>query len=302
MTIKSLDVAGIFPPVPTAFNEELEVDHQQLSENIRTLSQFDLQGLVVLGSNGEFVLLDEDEKTAVIRTARESMPPQSLLFAGTGCPSTRATIRSCSKAADAGADAALVITPSYYKGKMTDAALLEFFGSVATSSPIPVILYNMPTCTGIDLSAEIVVSLASHPNILGLKDSGGNLGKLGEIVYRTNGDFQVLAGSAGFLLPAFAVGAIGGILALANIAPGECLQIRTLFQKGKMEEARKLQSRLIPLNQQVTKIGGVSVLKSAMDYLGLYGGPVRGPLLPAGKEEIKRVRSLINDAGIEGFS
>ena len=300
--MKSLDVSGIFPPLPTAFDKEGEVDHHQLSQNIRVLSKFDLQGLVVLGSNGEFVLLDEDEKTAVIQTARGSMPPQKLLLAGAGCPSTRATIRACHNAADAGADAALVITPSYFKGKMTDAALYEFFSSVGTASPIPVILYNMPACTGIDLSAEIVVSLAGHPNIVGLKDSGGNVSKLGEIVYRANDEFKVLAGSAGFLLPALAVGAVGGILALANIAPEQCLQIQSLFRDGRMDEARSLQSRLIPLNQQVTRIGGVPVLKSAMDYLGLYGGPVRGPLLPAEKEEISKVRALINEAGIDFFS
>ncbi len=302
MTRRSLDVAGIFPPVPTAFSEELEVDHGRFRENIQSLFTFDLRGLVVLGSNGEFVLLDGDESMAVIRTARESMPTGKLLLAGTGCPSTRATIRTCRIAADAGADAALVITPSYYRGKMTDAALQCFFTSVAAASPIPIILYNMPACTGIDLSAHVVVSLADHPNIIGLKDSGGNVSKMGEVVYRAGGDFQVLAGSAGFLLPALAVGAIGGILALANIAPRQCLQLRSLFLDGRMEEARTLQGSLVQLNQQVTRIGGVPSLKQAMDYLGLYGGPVRGPLLASGEEEIRRVRTLIDGAGIDSFS
>jgi 4-hydroxy-2-oxoglutarate aldolase len=244
-------------------------------------------------------LLDEDEKISLIQAVHEAIPSIRPLLAGTGCQSTRATIRLCRGAATAGADAALVITPSYYKGKMTDAALSEYFTNVGDDSPIPVILYNMPACTGLDLSADIVVSLAAHPNIIGLKDSGGNIAKIGEIVQRAPGDFQVLAGSAGFLLPALTMGAVGGILALANIAPAQCLLIRQLFMDGRMDEARSMQNRFIALNQAITRIGGVPALKSAMDYLGLYGGPVRRPLLPAGPEEVFNVQRLIDESGID---
>lgn len=293
------NLSGIFPPIPTSFDQKGTLNLDQVKNNVHFFNKFDLQGYVVLGSNGEFVLLEEGEKTALIKSIREKMTDDNLLIAGVGCQSTRATIRLSKGAADSGADAALVLTPSYYKGKMTDRALYEFFTEVGDTSPIPVILYNMPTCTGIDLSADFVVSLSDHPNIIGLKDSGGNITKMSEIVHRVAQDFQVLAGSAGFLFPALSIGAVGGILALANIAPAECLLIHKLFLEGKWKEAKSLQNSLISLNQAITRIGGVPGLKSAMDYLGLYGGPVRGPLLPAGNEEALKIQALINEAGID---
>ena len=299
MVKENINLDGIFPPIPTSFDKNGALALDKVRSNIEFFNRFDLQGYVVLGSNGEFVLLDEDEKLTLIQTIRESMPSNKPLLAGVGCQSTRATTRLCMKAANSGADAALVITPSYYKDKMTDEALFAFFNSVGNASPIPVILYNMPACTGIDLSTDIVVSLADHPNIIGLKDSGGNVTKMGEIVKRVPGVFQVLAGSAGFLLPALSIGAVGGILALANIAPAQCLMIRQMFIEGRWEEAKALQTSLISLNQAITRIGGIPALKSAMDYLGLYGGPVQGPLLPAKTKEVRDLQALIKEAGID---
>jgi len=298
MNKQNLNLSGIFPPVPTSFDNDEALNLDKIRDNMEFFKKFDLPGYVVLGSNGEFVLLNKEEKITLIKTIRESVPPDKLLLAGVGCPSTQATIRLCQNAGNSGADAALFITPSYYKGRMTDAALLEFFTRVSDASPIPVILYNMPACTGIDLSADLVVSLAGHPNIIGLKDSGGNIIKMGEIVHRVPDDFQVLAGSAGFFLPALTIGAVGGILALANIAPAQCLLIRQLFLEGNWEEAKLLQTGLISLNQAITRIGGVPALKSAMDYIGLYGGPVRGPLLPARTEEVLKLQKLLKDAGV----
>ncbi len=298
MENKKLNLAGIFPPIPTAFDRNGNLDLKQVENNIHFFNKFDLQGYVALGSNGEFVLLEEDEKISLIKSIRKTMPEAKPLIAGTGCQSTIATIRLTKAASDAGADAALVLTPSYYKGKMTDAALYEFFVKVSEASPIPIILYNIPSCTGIDLSADFVVSLSNHPNIIGLKDSGGNITKMGEIIHRVPQNFQVLAGSAGFLFPALSIGAVGGILALANIAPEKCIHIQKLFLDGKWEDAKKLQTSLITLNSAITRIGSVPGLKSAMDYLGLYGGPVRGPLLPVSTEEELKIRKLINDAGI----
>ena len=298
MKKNNINLSGIFPPIPTSFDKNGDLALDQVRKNIKFYNKFDLRGYVVLGSNGEFVLLEDDEKISLIRAIKKSMPSGKPLLAGVGCQSTDATIRLCRHAANSGADAALVITPSYYKGKMTDTALYEFFTCVSNSSPLPVILYNMPACTGIDLSADLVMSLADHPNIIGLKDSGGNVAKMGEIVQKVSSDFQVLAGSAGFLLPALAIGAVGGILALANIAPTHCLLIHQMFLEGNWKESKLLQTSLISLNQAITRIGGVPALKSAMDYLGLYGGPVRGPLLPAGIEEVLKIKTLLKEAGI----
>ncbi len=298
MVKDNINLYGIIPPIPTSFNGDGSIAHDQVRTNITFYNRFELKGYVILGSNGEFVLLDEDENISLIQTVRETMPSDKPLLAGVGCQSTGQTIRLCQKAASSGADVALVITPSYYKSKMSEAALSAFYKEVGDISPIPVILYNMPACTGIDLSVSIVVSLADHPNIIGIKDSSGNVTKMGEIVQRVPTDFQVLAGSAGFLLPALSIGADGGILALANIAPAQCIQIHQLFIEGRWKEAKLLQTSLISLNNAITRIGSVPALKCAMDHLGLYGGPVRGPLLPASTEEVQKVQALLKEAGI----
>lgn len=277
---------GIFPPIPTSFDLDENLAHDKLRSNLNRLTQFDLSGFLVLGSNGEKVMLSDAEKKQVFETAREAIPVDKLMLAGTGEQSTRATILLTNSAAECGADAALVLNPSYYKGLMSKAALVEHYQKVADASRIPIIIYNMPACSGLDLNAEIIIELAGHPNIIGIKDSGGNIVKLGSIVRATRPEFQVLAGSAGFLLAALAIGAVGGILALANIAPRQCLDIYRNYLKNDLEKARQVQLKMIPVNTAITSAGGVPALKAAMDHLGLYGGPSRKPILPV-SESVK---------------
>ena len=293
-----LQLGGLFPPIPTPFTTEGDLALSSLLENLAYWNQFDLRGFVVLGSNGEFVLLSEQEKLKVLKTARTATPPDKLLIAGTGCEGTRETVELTKKAAKSGADAVLVHTPSYYKGQMTPGAHTRHYHTVADTSPIPVIIYNMPACTGIDLAAETVAAMAEHPNIIGLKDSGGNVVKMGEIRRMSNPDFQLLAGSASFLLPALSVGAVGGILALANIAPAQCLAIYQHFWGGEWGRAREIQVRMIPINMAVTRDWGVPALKAAMDMLGLHGGSVRPPLLPLPEESRRELRTTLVRSGI----
>jgi len=292
-----LRLDGIYPPIPTPFDEQGNVATRALADNLAHWNQFDLRGYVVLGTNGEYVLLTEREKLQVLEAARAAIPPDKLMIAGTGCEATRGTIELTKRAAAIGADAALVITPSYYTNRMTPEALIHHFHAVAEASPIPILIYNMPACTGIDLSAETVAAIAQHPNVIGIKDSGGNLVKMGNI-RRLVPDCQVLAGSAGFLLPALSVGAVGGILALANIAPAQCLAIRQHFLNGQWERARELQVRMIPVNIAVTSGWGVPALKAAMDMLGLYGGPVRSPLQPLSDDLKDRLRAILVESGV----
>jgi len=293
-----LNLEGIFPPIPTPFDADGEIDVAALAENLDWWNRFGLSGVVVLGSNGEAVLLDEGEKLRLIEAARAGAPEDRAVIAGTSLQSTRATIALTQAAAGAGADAALVLPPSYYRGLMSDAVLERHFRAVADASRIPVLLYNMPACTGIDLSAELIVSLAAHENIVGLKDSGGDVAKLGRIHGDLGGRFRVLAGSAGFLLPALSVGAVGGVLALANIAPRQCVEILRLALTGDMHAATDLQVRMILPNTAVTRRWGVPGLKAAMEMLGLRGGPVRPPLLPLGGADRDELRSILVDARI----
>ena len=282
-----IDLRGIFPPLPTSFdkNENLALD--KLKDNIVKLSQYNLAGFLVLGSNGELVNLAESEIHDVYIAAREVIHADKIMLAGTGANSTRETISNTKAAANAGADAALVLNPFYYKGLMTQQALITHYHAVADASTIPVIVYNMPASTGLDMDAETIVKISSHDNIIGMKDSGGNIAKIGAIKRMAKPDFQILAGSAGFLLPALAMGAIGGILALANIAPEKCIRVYDDYFSGDLKNAYETQLELIPINAAVTAQWGVPALKAAMDYLGLYGGAARKPLLPI-KEEINQ--------------
>ncbi|WAR21902.1 HOGA1-like protein, partial [Mya arenaria] len=169
---------------------------------------------------------------------------------------------------------------------------------VADESPVPVILYSVPGNTGIDLAPEVVIQLSTHPNIAGVKDSGGDISKIGYMVHKTKGNnFQVLAGSASFLLPAYTVGAVGGVLALANILGDHCCRLEELFKAGKMEEAKELQHRMIGPNLAVTKKFGVPGLKSAMEMLGYFGGPNRSPLLPISDTNKAALRKIITEEG-----
>jgi len=292
-------IGGIYPPVPTFFHEDESLDLETLREHIRRLRERGITRFVPLGSNGEAVHLEADERRAVIETVREAAGPEAQLLAGTGALSTRTTIAYCRQAAEAGADVALVIPPSHYRGAMTGTALRGHYRAVADESPIPVMIYNMPgNSAGIDLDAEMVVELSSHPNIIGMKDSSGNVAKMAQVAAEAREGFTVLAGSAGFLLPAMVVGAKGAIAALANIAPEACLRLFALTEEGKLDEARALQGKLVPVNTAVTSGYGVPGLKAALHFVAHYGGEPRRPLAPLGEAERIRLRSLLAQADL----
>jgi len=289
-----LNLKGLYPPLPTSFDDHEELNLTAIRENIEHLCKYDLSGILVLGSNGELVMLSKEEKRKVYEIARQSIPQDKLMIAGTGAQSNRETTDLTQIAADSGADAVLVLSPSYYKGQMNSEALVKFYHDIAEQSAVPVIIYNMPANSGIDMDADTILTAAEHENIIGLKDSGGNLIKMAAIINNSKPGFQVLAGSASFLLPALSIGAVGGILALANIAPGLCLDIYKSFMKGDLEMARNYQLQAVELNTAVTRRWGVPALKAAMDHLGLYGGPVRKPLLPVNDEVKKELVPIIN--------
>jgi 4-hydroxy-2-oxoglutarate aldolase len=297
------DLRGVFAPIPTPFEPASgELAWDRLAENVARWNRTSLAGLVVLGSNGEFVLLEESEKEALVARTRELAAPAKAVVAGTGCESTQATIRLTRACARAGADAVLVVTPHYYKGSMTDQALERYYLDVAEASPAPVLLYNMPRNTGLNLSPALVARLARHPNITGVKDSGGDIAQIAEIIRLVPPSFRVFAGSAGFFLATLALGGAGGTLATANIAPDECCAIQDLWESGRHEEARGLQFRLLPPNRAVTARWGIPGLKAAMDLLGWYGGPPRPPLLPLSETERAELRVILAEAGLADLS
>ncbi len=289
---------GIFPPIPTPFDEAGQVDLNALRANIARWNDTGLAGYVAIGSNGEAPLLDSDESRAVIQTLREAMAPGMALIAGAGRESTRDTIAACKMAAAAGAEAVLVITPWYYKRAMTGEALYRHYQAVADASPIPVLLYNMPANTGVNMPASTVAQLADNPNIVGIKDSAGDIGQLSAILRSTPDDFVVMVGNTGAFLPGMLLGATGGILALANVAPRETVALYQAAKASRLDQARALNDRLVPVGIAVTATYGIPGLKTALDMLGYAGGQPRPPLLPAPPETVEEIRRILETAGL----
>ena len=295
-----LKLEGVFPPVPTPFDADGEILPNKLKANIALWNKTGLHGYVILGSNGEAVMLTESEKITLWQAAREAIPRDKLFLVGAGMESTRASIALAKHAAQDGADAAMFVTPSYYKAEMKPAALVNHYRVIADASPVPVIIYNMPAATAIDLDANAVIQLAQHPNIVGIKDSGGNVAKFAEMVRAVRADFSVLAGSGGYLYPALCVGAQGAVAALANVAPRECVALYDAFRAGRHDEARALQFRFIQLNAAVTTRWNVPGLKAALEELnqGYYGGAPRLPLRPLGNEDRAALRQVMQQAKV----
>jgi 4-hydroxy-2-oxoglutarate aldolase len=286
-----MKLSGVLPPIATPFQDG-KLALGKLKENFQKWDKTGLSGYLVLGSNGEAVYLSEKEKIKVIEVSRESIPKSKIMMVGTGMESTQETIRFTNQAAKMGADCALVVTPCYFKGSMKPQILYEHFLAVAESSKIGILLYNVPQFTGINMEPELVAKLSDHSNIIGIKDSSGNIGQLSEIVHLSQKGFVIFVGSAPVFFPALCVGAVGGILAVAQVAPQECVQIQNFFNKGKFDEARALQSRLTPLAKAVTTKFGIGGLKMALDMTGYFGGDPRPPLRRPGKEaeeELKRM-------------
>jgi 4-hydroxy-2-oxoglutarate aldolase len=290
--VKIMKLSGVMPPITTPFRDG-RLAPDKLKKNFQKWNKTGLSGYLVLGSNGEAVYLNEREKMRVIEVSRKSIPKSRIMMVGTGMESTLETIRFTNDAAKFGADCALVVTPSYFKGSMKPQILYDHFIAVAESSRIGILIYNVPQFTGINLEPEVVAKLSEHSNIIGIKDSSGNIGQLTEIIHLSKKGFAVFVGSAPVFFPALCVGAAGGILAVANAAPQECVRIRNLFNKGKMKEARVLQNELTPLAKAVTTKYGIGGLKMAMDLSGYFGGNPRSPLRRPGREVEEELRRLL---------
>jgi len=289
---------GAFTPIVTPFLEDGAVDEGGLRRNVVRWMATPLTGLVVLGSNGEAPQLDDAEADRVIDIVRAAVPGDRPLIAGTGRESTRATIVATQRAAAAGIDAALVRTPAFFKSQMTTAAFVRHYTAVADASPIPVLLYNVSMFTGVNLAPDAVATLASHPNIVGMKESGSDIGLIAEFIAQTPDDFVVLAGSAATLFHALAAGCDGAILALAALVPGEVVKMEALVTSGRLEEARALQRRLMPLARSIGGLHGVPGLKAALALMDFAAGPPRAPLLPVSPQIVELLRAQLDNLGV----
>ncbi len=291
---------GIFPPVTTPFNQDGSLALEQLRKNISHYNGTGVAGYVVIGSTGESVLLNRTEIEQVWAAAREAASSGMILIAGTGVDSTAETIARTNRAAKLGYHVALVKTPYYYKSQMTADVHAEHYLRVADAARIPLLIYSVPQFTGVAVEAPLVARLAQHPNIIGIKESSGVMQRVGEIIHLAPAGFQTLVGSATTFYPSMALGAVGGILAVADFLPELCVELYDACVAGDYTRARTLQERLIDPTITLVAKFGISGVKYAMDRAGYYGGPARRPLLPlneAQKKEAERVLEAVLGAG-----
>jgi 4-hydroxy-2-oxoglutarate aldolase len=295
-----MKIEGIFAPIATPFGTDGSINWEMYSDNLRKLVKTSLSGIVSLGSNGEFAMLSFEEKLELIKVTKASLPKDKMLIAGTGLESLYDTIHLTNCAAEAGADAALIINPSFYKNELSESVLQKYFEDVADKSQIPVMLYNMPRNSGINLSSNLIIKLSAHPNIKGIKDSSGNIVQISEVIASVPESFSVFAGSGSFLFVTTMLGGKGGTLAVANIAPDYCAEMYQAAKSGDIEKGRKMQLDLLALNNAVTAGFGIGGMKAAMEIAGFFSGLPRLPLRPASDEIKEKIYKMMDKLGLIG--
>jgi len=295
---KKIKLEGVIPPVATPFKSNGEIDFTAYESNLKKWVEKGVNGILAFGSNGETVHLTQDEKIELVKKSSEVLPEDKLLIAGSGGLTPEETIELTNRSAKHGADVALVITPYFYSSNMTEKALIKYYEEVAAKAEIPIMLYNVPKYTGIKIPLEVIAELSKNENIIGMKDSSGDITYLAQIMEVSAEDFDPLVGTANAFYPALTLGVQGGILALANIAPAECVKVLNLVKENKLDKARKLYTKLIPTNKAVTAKYGIPGLKAAMDKLGYYGGKPRKPLITLDDKEKEELFSTLEKADL----
>ena len=290
---------GILLPVTTPFDEQMKLDHHAFAQNLSLWGKKGVTGFVIVGSTGERVHLDESEYLQVIETSRAATASELAFIVGAGQQSTIGTINEIRRAARAGADAVLVITPHFYRTAITQETLIDYYRAVADAAPVPVLLYSMPALTGVKIEPETIASLSEHANIIGVKDSSNDVEGFSKTVRLCPDDFAVLTGNGTVLLDALRAGATGGILAVGCVVPEVCVQILQAFRDGEVEHAERLQSKLRPLAAAVTTRFGIGGLKAALDLSGFRGGYVRPPLIAPNAQAREEIARLINEVSAE---
>ncbi len=290
---------GIFVPHVTPFTKSGEIDGNALRELIPFWLDSGLHGLVTLGSNGEAAYLSREERRKVLEIVVEEVNGRGIFIAGTGSASTKETMQLTRDALDVGVDAALIVTPYYFKPSSRE--LFEHYARVIQAVDIPVILYNVPKFTGLDMDLEVVVKLVDEfSQIVGIKESSGSMGKITELVRLIGDRISVLAGTGDLILPTLVMGGDGAIVAVANVAPKLCANLYQTFKGGDVERAKDLQAKLTYLNEVlVKKFNQLSAIKEALNILDFPAGFPRLPALPLGKDERNEIEQTLEAVGLK---
>lgn len=288
-------LSGVFVPVVTPFMGE-KIAYDKLSENIQKLNKVGVRGYLALGSNGEFKSLLIEEKKKVLKTVIETAAEDKVILAGTGAESVQETIELTQMARESGADFALILTPHYFGKKIPNSGLVAFYRKVADVSKLPVLLYSALGFTGLTLSQEVVKNLRDHPNIVGIKDSSSS--GIQDYIAVSNDKFCVMAGTITIFFSALVLGAVSGILSMANYLPKACVNLFELTTSGDIEKAKVLNSNLIQLNKFISGKFGIPGVKTAMDVAGYSGGEPRLPLQSLNSKEQEIIRDKLTESGL----
>ncbi len=292
------ELRGVFIPITTPFDADDHVSLLHLRQNLTRYNETKLAGYVATGSTGEAILLSRAETLEIWEAVVEASGADKILVAGTAAESTKETIALTQQAAQLGYEVALVRTPHYYRSQMTPVALEEYYRRVADASPIPILIYSIPQYTGITVEAPLVAQLANHPNIIGIKDSSGSVKRAAQMVAAAPDGFYVLVGSASTFFQALASGASGGIMALADALPNECVELYEAAVAGRYDEARHLQERILAASELLVSRHGVAGMKYALDQLGYFGGPVRKPLRTVSEDARREIDEVLFALGV----
>ena len=290
-----VNLCGVFPPVITPFDRVGRLDLPAFRANLRQYNHFRLRGYLVMGSSGEAASLEFDERVKLIEAARQETPPEKTLLVGTGAQSLHETVKLTQVAAVNGADAALVVPPFYYKPAMTAPVIAEYYAALARAAKIPIMIYSIPQFVGYQFSVPMIAELSRRRNIIGLKESSGNVSYLAEIMESTAAGFQNVTGSALTFLPSLLLGAVGGILALADVAPQECIEIYDDFKAENLKTATRKQRAIMKLGRKITAGLGIAGLKAGTTIAGFHGGYPRSPLQAISRDAQKSVRMLFEE-------
>ena len=288
-------LSGIFAPVSTPFVNG-EVSYDQFRSNMQKYSETGLAGIFALGSNGESMFLSESEKLKVLEVVLQNKADHQIVMAGAGYESTRQTISFSNQVAEMGADFVSILTPSFFKKRLTDDAMVGYYTEVADAVSVPVVAYNAPGFTGMTLTPQVVEVIARHPNVIGMKDT--SKGNMSSYLSAAGEDFEILSGTVSTLFESMLLGATGGVVSLANAFPAPCCELYEACKALDLDKARQLHYMLIKLNKSVSGSFGVAGVKYAAEVAGYYGGDPRKPLLPITEKGRQSIKKAIEEAGI----
>jgi 4-hydroxy-2-oxoglutarate aldolase len=288
-------LSGIAAPISTPFVNQ-EVSYDRLRSNMQKYSKTTLAGFFTLGSNGESMFLTESEKLKVLEVVLQEKTDRQIVMAGAGYESTQQTISFSNQVAEIGADFVSILTPSYFKKRLTDDAMIGYYTDVADGVSVPVIAYNAPGFTGMTLTPKVVEVISRHPNVIGMKDT--SKGNMGTYISAAGDDFDILSGTVSTLFESMLLGAKGGVVSLANAFPAPCCELYDACKAVDLDKARRLHYMLIKLNKSVSGSFGVAGVKYAAEVAGYHGGDPRKPLLPITEEDRQSIRKAIEAARV----